>query len=118
MKTMKHTYIRIAFVSIMSLSVMSCHDSLEIENTQSLSDLAVWNTDQAADMYVTAAYQTFKDVSQVANSRSVFYDSFSDHMKSTSWDMYGHSYNKALLQSSAFVSGSAGPFDIWSSVYS
>lgn len=110
-------YIGICFVSL-ALAMHSCKDPLEIENTQNLSDLAVWNSENAADMYVTASYKTFTDVSQVANSRNVFYDSYSDIMKSTSWDMYNHAYNKALLQSSAFASGSAGAFEVWNSVYS
>src|SRR5690606_3063052 len=49
--------------------------------------------------------------------RPNFYDSFSDHMKSTSWDMYGAGYNKALLQASAFSTGSAGALDVWSPIY-
>lgn len=109
-------YILISIISI-SLGVQSCNKALEIENTEKLSDLAVWNTESAADMYVTASYKTFTDVSQVANSRSKFYDSYSDLMKSTSWDQYNHSYNKSLLQSSAFTTGSAGAFEEWSSVY-
>ena len=105
-------------VSVISMSVMSCNDALDIENTQSLSDLAVWNSEKSADMYVTAAYKTFSDASQVSNSRTGFYDSYTDHMKSTSWDMYNHGYNKALLMASAFSTGSAGGFDVWSSAYS
>src|SRR5690606_21395640 len=46
-----------------------------------------------------------------------YFDSYSDLMKSTSWDQYNHSYNKALLQSTSFVTGSAGAFESWSAVY-
>lgn len=115
---MKNVYIKLLCVGMMSIGMISCNDALEIENTQALSDLAVWNSEQSADMYVTASYKTFTDASQVYNSRPRFHDSFSDHMKSTSWDMYGAGYNKSLLQASAFVTGSAGAFDVWSSIYS
>lgn len=98
------------------LGTTSC-DVLDLNDTTVLSDLAVWNTESAADMYITAAYKTFADVSQVANSRSVYYDSYSDLMKSTAWDLYSHQYNKALLQTSAFTTGSAGAFECWSDVY-
>lgn len=98
------------------LGVASC-DVLDLNDTTVLSDLAVWNTESATEMYITAAYKTFTDVSQVANSRSVYYDSYSDLMKSTAWDLYSHQYNKALLQASAFTTGSAGAFECWSDVY-
>jgi len=110
-------YIGFCFLCVV-LTAQSCNDPLEIENTENLSDLAVWNSENAADMYVTASYKTFTDVSQVANSRNVFYDSYSDLTKSTSWDMYNHPYNKSLLQNSAFAPGGAGAFEIWNSVYS
>jgi len=98
------------------LGVTSC-DVLDLNDTTVLSDLAVWDTESATEMYITAAYKTFTDVSQVANSRSVYYDSYSDLMKSTAWDLYSHQYNKALLQTSAFTTGSAGAFECWNDVY-
>jgi len=100
-----------------TINLHGCHEALEIEDTQNLSDLAVWSSEDAADLYVTASYKTFSDVSQVANSRHQYFDSYSDLMKSTSWDQYNHSYNKALLQSTSFVTGSAGAFESWSAVY-
>ena len=95
-----------------SLELSSCN-VLDINDTSSLSDQAIWSSETAADMYVTASYKTFTDVSQVGNSRKVFYDSYSDLMKSTSYDQYTHTYNKALLQASSFSSGSAGAFECW-----
>src|SRR5690625_2078388 len=109
-------FIRTGFI-IIGGSVHSCKEALDIENTQSLSDLAVWNSETSADMYVTASYKTFSDVSQVAESRNIYYDSYSDLMKSTSWDQYTHGYNKSLLQESAFTTGSAGAFDVWADLY-
>ncbi|MFV0506858.1 MAG: RagB/SusD family nutrient uptake outer membrane protein [Bacteroidales bacterium] len=97
--------------------VYSCGDVLDINDTKSLSDDAIWSNETAADMYVTASYLTFKDISQVANSQKQYFDSYTDIMKSTSWDQYNHAYNKALLQSSVFSSGNAGPLACWTDVY-
>ncbi len=111
----------IFFITIITLGAISsscAEDVLDIDNTRDLSNLAIWSTESAADMYITASYKTFTDESQVANSRSNFYDSYSDIMKSTSWDIYNHGYNKSLLQASSFTTGSAGAFENWSYVYS
>lgn len=114
----KRTIIYLLTIAIFGFSLSSCiEDVLDIDNTKDLSNIAIWSTEKAADMYVTASYKTFTDVSQVASSRRNFYDSYSDLMKSTSWDIYNHPYNKSLLQASSFTTGSAGALDSWS-VYS
>jgi hypothetical protein len=96
----------------------SCNDeALDLYNTKEISDLAIWSTENAAEMYITASYKTITDVSQVANSRTQYFDSYSDIMKSTSWDLYNHAYNKALLQLSAFTTGNAGAFECWGDAY-
>ncbi|EGJ99250.1 MAG: RagB/SusD family nutrient uptake outer membrane protein [Prevotella sp.] len=109
----KRTIIKLLSAVALTLCMPSCHDALDLENTGVLSSDAVWGSSDAADLYITASYKTFTDISQVSNSRSVFYDSYSDLMKSTSWDLYNHSYNKVLLQASSFSTGSAGAFDCW-----
>jgi hypothetical protein len=99
------------------LSTLACNDEvLDLNKTTEISDQAIWSTERAAEMYITASYKTFTDVSQVANSRSQFFDSYSDIMKSTSWDQYNHAYNKILIEAN-ISSGSAGPFDCWVDVY-
>lgn len=113
---MKRTIINLLSV-VALLSISSCNDDvLDLNNTKELSDLAVWNTENAADMYITASYKTFTDVSQVVESRKQFFDSYSDIMKSTSWDQYTHAYNNVLLQAN-FQTGSAGAFECWEDVY-
>jgi len=101
----------------LGLSTFSCTDVTDLNSTTEISDQAIWSTEAAAEMYITASYKTFTDVSQVANSRNVFYDSYTDLTKSTSWDQYNHPYNKALMQASAYTTGSAGSFECWSDVY-
>jgi hypothetical protein len=105
------------YAATLSIAMASCSNVLDLNSTTTLSDLAVWDSESSADMYVTASYKTFTDVSQVSNSRYVYYDSFSDIMKSTSWDQYNHGYNKALLQQSAFSTGSAGALECWGDCY-
>jgi len=116
-KMKKQTIIILLSVAALIFSIYSCNDVLDLNSTKEISDQAIWSTENAAEMYITAAYKTFTDVSQVSNSRTEYYDSYSDLMKSTSWDQYSHGYNKALLQTSAFSTGSAGALDCWSDVY-
>lgn len=100
------------------LIISSCNDEvLDINKTDAVSDQAIWSGEKSADMYVTASYKLFTDFSQVVNSRTRYFDSFSDIMKSTSWEMYNHPYNKALQLPSAFSKGGAGAFECWSDVY-
>lgn len=114
----KRTIIIIVTIITLGFNLSSCsEDVLDIDDTRNLSDLAVWSTESAAEMYITASYKTFTDVSQVANSRHQFFDSYSDIMKSTAWDIYSHPYNKSLMQASSFTTGSAGAFECWSDVY-
>ena len=103
--------------AVLLLGVTACDkEVLDLNSTETISDQAIWSTEMAAEMYITASYKTFTDVSQVANSRLQYFDSYSDIMKSTSWDAYGHAYNKTLLDAN-IPSGDAGPFDCWESVY-
>ncbi|MDR0333238.1 MAG: RagB/SusD family nutrient uptake outer membrane protein [Dysgonamonadaceae bacterium] len=109
---------KIKIIALLSLTILglhfsSCNDTLNIDNTERLSDAAIWSTEGAAELYITSVYKTFSDVSQVQNSRLQFFDSYSDIMKSTAWDQYGHGYNRALLQLSTFTTGSAGPLECW-----
>ena len=102
---------------VVCLGTYSCTDVLDLYKTDEVSDQAVWNDEAAIDLYVTASYKTITDVSQVFNSGSVFYDSYTDLTKSTSWNQYNHPYNVALLQASAYSTGSAGSFECWNDVY-
>lgn len=110
----------ILFLSIVCLGAFSCTDVLDLYKTDEISDQAVWTDEAAADMYITASYKTITDVSQVfsqAVSGSAYYDSYSDLMKSTAWDQLNHTYNKSLLQASAYSVGGAGSFECWDDVY-
>jgi len=116
-KKMKKKIIVLASVVAFGFGMISCNNVIDLDNTEQFSDVAVWNTEYAAELYITASYKTFTDISQVANSRSQFFDSYSDLMKSTSWDQYNHHYNSALLRAAVFSYGVAGPLDCWKNVY-
>ena len=105
---MKKRIIIYLSVVALSLSTFSCTDVLDVNDTGKLSDQAMWSTESATERYVTAAYKTITDISQVFNSRAQYYDSYSDLMKSTDWDTYAP-YNRALLRANEFGTGSAGP---------
>jgi hypothetical protein len=108
---------KIIILASVILFLGACNEEvLDLNKTKEVSDQAVWSTERAAEMYITASYKTITDVSQVANSRWQFYDSYSDLTKSTSWDMYNHAYNKTLLEGN-IQTGGAGPFDRWVDVY-
>ncbi len=114
MKKVLHITIAALFV----IAATSCNDLvLNLENSQSLDDEAIWSSETSADNYITASYKTFSDVSQVAESRTKYFDSFSDIMKSTSWDQYNHGYNSTLLSLNGFRTGSAGSLECWDEVY-
>jgi hypothetical protein len=98
--------------------MLACNEEvLNLNNTGAISDQAIWSTEGAAEMYITETYKTFTEVSQVVNSLSQYFDSYSDLMKSTSWDQYDHPYNKTLLEAN-IQTGGAGPFTCWDNVYS
>lgn len=111
---MNKIYKNIAFAAAIIVSASSCNDVLDINDTSTFGDVAVWSSQTNADAYVTAAYKTFNDQSNVY-VKSKFYDSYSDLMKSNMW--WVEPFNNALLEPSAFSSGNAGLFDCWSSAY-
>ena len=106
-----------SIVALCCATTFSCVDVLDVNETRSLSDLAIWSSEESVDRYVVASYMTFKDESQVSSSRERFYDSYSDLMKSSSWDQWGHQYNRALLSPNFFQKGNANGFDIWADAY-
>lgn len=110
--------VKLLAVAALGLSGTACNEVLDVNKETELSDVAVWSTPEAADLYITASYKTFSDEAQLALSRSKFWDSYSDIMKSSSWDQYGHPYNSTLLQTTGInADGGAGPFECWASDY-
>jgi hypothetical protein len=99
------------------LGMLACNkEVLDLNNTEAISDQAIWSTEMAAEMYITSVYKTFTEVSQVANSQRQYFDSYSDIMKSTSWDQRDHPYNKILLEAN-ITTGNAGAFGCWDDMY-
>lgn len=116
----KFSYIIAA--SLMSMGLASCSDLLDVNSTTQLSDVAIWNSEEAAEGYVIASYQTFTDHANVHNialgsNPNRFYDAFSDIIKSTSWDQNDHLYNKSLMLSTTFGKNNGGTFGVWNDEY-
>ena len=111
---MNKIYKNIAFAAALLVSASSCNDVLDLNDTSTFGDISVWSSEANADAYVTAAYKTFSDQSNVF-VKSRFYDSYSDLIKSNMW--WVEPFNQALLDQSAFSSGNAGLFDCWSAAY-
>lgn len=112
---MKH---RILFFILSAAALCSCNkQALDLSRTDAFSDLAVWSTADNADLYLTGAYCTFRDISNVGNFETCFYDGMSDLFKDTGWYAHNNSMNIALLMETGFTSNSAGIFECWASVY-
>lgn len=100
------------------LAFSSCDDIMDVNSTTQISDVAIWNSEDAAEGYIIASYQCFTDhanVWQVKGNR--FYDAYSDIIKSTSYDNYGHLYNKTWYESNRFGKNNGASFGIWGEAY-
>lgn len=113
----KKNIIRLLAVASVCMPLVSCEDVLDVNNEKKLSDLAVWSSADAGDMYVLASYKIFSDDAQLAGCRNKFWDSYSDISKSTSWSQYGHPYNTFILQGLNSGEFGAGAFECWSDQY-
>lgn len=112
---MNKIYLNIALGATLTVALSSCNDVLDLNDTSTFGDVAVWSSQNNADAYVTAAYKTFNDQSGLV-SRSRYYDNYSDLMKSPFWWVYP--FNHALLDApNQFYRGSADLFDCWSEAY-
>ena len=96
----------------------SCNDIMDVNSTTQLSDLSIWNSEEAAEGYIIASYQCFTDHANVfAVDGNLFYDAYSDLIKSTSYDQYGHLYNKTWLEPNRFGKNNGGVFGNWGGTY-
>lgn len=111
---MKTIFKNIALATAIIAATSSCDDVLDINDTSTFGDIAVWSTQDNADAYITAAYKTFNDQSGLL-VRSRYYDNYSDLMKSPYW--WNYPFNRALLEQSTISKGQSSLFDCWTEVY-
>lgn len=110
---MKKIY-KLAPIAASIFMMMSCDKVLNIDPTDRFSPAAVWANETSVDKYVYGFYGFLKESSEIYNSNMAnFTDAYSDIIKASSWDQYGHRYNKTLLESSFINSDDAGPFSCW-----
>lgn len=109
------------FLFLLLVTLGACSDVLDIDPTDRYSAATVWASESVADSYTLSLYTTFRDHSEIYGNGSYsspwLTDAYSDILKSCSWDLYEHNYNKTLFQESAFNSNSAGAFECWSDNY-
>lgn len=111
---MKKIYKLAPIAASVLLMMASCDKVLNIDPTDRFSSAAVWANETSVDKYVYGFYGFLKESSEIYNSNMAnFTDAYSDIIKSSSWDQYGHRYNKTLLESSFINSDDAGPFSCW-----
>ncbi len=110
-------YIKYLTIAGVAAVMAACTDVLDVNETTKQSDQAIWSSEESADAYITASYKIFTDDTQLKNSRSTFYDSYSDLIKSSSWDQYSHPYNTFLLQGISNGDAGAGVLERWASEY-
>lgn len=117
---MNRIFKKIAFPLLTVLPLSGCN-VLDISPTDRFSADIVWSTKESVDQYVIGFYAFLKESADVNTSvtgysgdLALFSDAYSDIVKSGSWDQYGHSFNRALLEVSFFNSTDAGSLACWS----
>ncbi len=114
---MKKQILYLLSSALLGATLSSCEDTLDVNDTTKLSDAAIWSSLDGADGFITASYKIFTDDTQLANSRSKFWDTFSDLTKSCSYGDYGHPYNIFNLNGITSGNDGAGPFENWTDQY-
>ena len=99
-------------LSAASVAFTGCN-VMDLSPTDQYGPDVVWSSESTVDQYVIGFYALLKESADVASGMASFNDAYSDIIKSGSWDQYGHSYNRALLESSFFNSTDAGCFACW-----
>ena len=106
-----------------ALTMTACTDwineALDIDPSDRYSVSTVWSSESSADQYLLGLYSIIKENNGTVggdSNQSLFWDAYSDLIKSNSWNQYNHHYNNALLQGT-FPNTSAGVFECWSDSY-
>lgn len=95
------------------------NEALDIDPSDRYSVATVWSTENNADQYLLGLYSIIRETHGTVgcdSNQSAYWDAFSDIIKSTSWNQYGHPYNQAFCQG-PWNGGSAGSFECWSDSY-
>ncbi len=103
-------------LTAVALGASSC-DVLDLDATDRFTPTTVWSDQYSVDQYVIGFYSTFMALSDINARQTQFTDTYSDLIKSSSWNQYSHGYNQTLLQTSSFNSNGAGPFEHWEANY-
>ena len=95
------------------------NESLDIDPSDRYSVSTVWSSANSADQYLLGLYNIIKENNGTVggdSNQSLYWDAYSDIIKSNSWNQYNHPYNTAFLQGT-FPNTYAGVFECWSDSY-
>ena len=95
------------------------NESLDIDPSDRYSVSTVWSSANSADQYLLGLYSIIKENNGTVggdSNQSLYWDAYSDIIKSNSWNQYNHPYNTAFLQGT-FPNTYAGVFECWSDSY-
>ena len=108
---------------IVAVCFTACEDwineSLDIDPSDRYSVATVWSSENSADQYLLGLYSIIKENNGTVggdSNQSLYWDAYSDIIKSNSWNQYNHPYNTAFLQGT-FPNTYAGVFECWSDSY-
>lgn len=114
---------RLFAIIVAALALSACSDwiddALDIDPSDRYSVATVWSSANSADQYLLGLYNYMKETNGTVGGDSnmaIFWDAYSDLIKSNSWNQYNHPYNTAFLQGT-FPNTSAGVFETWSDSY-
>ena len=102
--------------ALIALAAVSCN-WIDLGPTSQLSPDQIWRGDeQTLDGYVYGLYAAIRDKAEIY-TRNNFTDAYSDLIKSSSWDQYGHTYNSISMEPNVITSDNASSFEIWEDSY-
>ena len=111
------------FILFAAAILASCNDwiddALDIDPSDRYSVSTVWSSANSADQYLLGLYSIIKENNGTVggdSNQSLYWDAYSDIIKSNSWNQYNHPYNTAFLQGT-FPNTYAGVFECWSDSY-
>lgn len=114
---MKRILLNIITFAALSMVASGCQGFLDKTPEDKFTKNVIWGSQDALEYNVYNFYAYLKYATEI-NDPGSFSDAYSDLVKSSSWNQYNHSFNRALLESGVFAKETgAGPFECWSTNY-
>ena len=122
---MKKRFITLISIASVAMSLTACskwiNEALDIDPSDRYSVATVWSSANTADQYLLGLYNFIKENHGTVGGNdnlTLYWDAYSDLIKSNSWNQYNHPYNMSFLQGPSMFNGqNAGAFECWSDCY-